>query len=62
MIQSTPHPAKPGFRTLANPIKLDGRRLAGEVGSALGADTEAVLRSVGYDDGAIEQLRRDQVI
>jgi crotonobetainyl-CoA:carnitine CoA-transferase CaiB-like acyl-CoA transferase len=62
MIQSTPHPAKADYRTLANPIRLDGRRLPGAVGSALGADTEAVLASLGYPAAEIEQLRRDRVI
>jgi crotonobetainyl-CoA:carnitine CoA-transferase CaiB-like acyl-CoA transferase len=43
LIQPTPHPAAPGLRLLANPIKLDGQRLPGRACSALGADTEAVL-------------------
>jgi crotonobetainyl-CoA:carnitine CoA-transferase CaiB-like acyl-CoA transferase len=38
LIQSTPHPARPDLRLLANPILLDGRRLPGRVCSALGAD------------------------
>jgi crotonobetainyl-CoA:carnitine CoA-transferase CaiB-like acyl-CoA transferase len=38
LLQATPHPQAPGFRLLANPIKLDGQRLPGRVCSALGAD------------------------
>jgi NADH:ubiquinone oxidoreductase subunit 4 (subunit M) len=28
MVQDVPHPMKPDFRALSNPIKLDGQRLA----------------------------------
>ena len=45
MLQSLPHPLAPGFRMLANPIKLDGQRLSGQVCSALGADN---LRLLGH--------------
>jgi crotonobetainyl-CoA:carnitine CoA-transferase CaiB-like acyl-CoA transferase len=38
MIQPLPHAADPAFRLLANPIKLDGRRLPGASCSPLGAD------------------------
>jgi crotonobetainyl-CoA:carnitine CoA-transferase CaiB-like acyl-CoA transferase len=62
MIQATPHPQKPGFRALANPIKLDGQRLHGRIGSALGADTRDVLREVGYDDAEIDALASQRVI
>ena len=62
MIQETPHPQKAGFRALANPIKLDGARLRGRVGSALGADTRAILREAGYGDGEIDALAREHVI
>jgi crotonobetainyl-CoA:carnitine CoA-transferase CaiB-like acyl-CoA transferase len=43
MVASTPHPAKPGFKMLANPLRIDGKRLAQKVCSPLGADNEAVL-------------------
>ncbi len=62
MIQQAPHPEKPGFRALANPIKLDGERLRGRVGSALGADTRDVLHDLGYTDGQIEHLAAQCVI
>jgi crotonobetainyl-CoA:carnitine CoA-transferase CaiB-like acyl-CoA transferase len=62
MIQATPHPQAPGFRTLANPILLNGQRLPGKAGPALGADTDAVLGSLGYDAAQLEQLRRERVI
>ncbi len=45
MLQSLPHPLASDFRMLANPIKLDGQRLSGQVCSALGADN---LRLLGH--------------
>jgi crotonobetainyl-CoA:carnitine CoA-transferase CaiB-like acyl-CoA transferase len=47
MLQSLPHPLAPGFRMLANPIKLDGQRLSGQVCSALGADNMRLLGHQG---------------
>ncbi len=38
MIRSVPHPAKADLRVLSNPMKIDGRRLASQACSALGAD------------------------
>lgn len=45
MIQTVPHPAKAGMRLLANPLRIDGKRLSLSVGSALGADNDALLDS-----------------
>jgi crotonobetainyl-CoA:carnitine CoA-transferase CaiB-like acyl-CoA transferase len=39
MIQTIGHPAKPDMRVLANPIKINGERLAQAPCSAFGADT-----------------------
>ena len=57
MIRSTPHPLRPDFRSFANPIKLDGARLPTRTAPALGADTDAVLRELGYSDEEIGSLR-----
>jgi crotonobetainyl-CoA:carnitine CoA-transferase CaiB-like acyl-CoA transferase len=57
MLRGIPHPLMDSFRGLANPIKLDGERLPQRSAPALGADTEAVLRELGYDDDALEALR-----
>jgi len=57
MVGGVPHPAMASFRGLANPIKLDGRRLPQRSAPALGADTESVLREVGYDDAGLAALR-----
>jgi crotonobetainyl-CoA:carnitine CoA-transferase CaiB-like acyl-CoA transferase len=43
MVRTVPHPAKPDFRMLANPLKIDGERLEQTVCSALGADNDALL-------------------
>lgn len=43
MVRTVPHPAKPDFRMLANPLKIDGERPQQRVCSALGADTAALL-------------------
>jgi crotonobetainyl-CoA:carnitine CoA-transferase CaiB-like acyl-CoA transferase len=46
MIQSVPHPLKADMRLLANPLRIDGKRLSLSTGSALGADND-VLASAG---------------
>ncbi len=43
MIHTISHPAKPGMRVLANPIKVDGERLAQAPCSPFGADTVSYL-------------------
>jgi crotonobetainyl-CoA:carnitine CoA-transferase CaiB-like acyl-CoA transferase len=43
MIRNVPHPARPGLRVLANPIKVNGKRLDQAVCSALGADNDVYL-------------------
>lgn len=45
MIRDTPHPAKPDMRTLANPIKINGKRLEQAVCSQLGADNAEYLNN-----------------
>ncbi|HEY1244219.1 MAG TPA: CoA transferase, partial [Hyphomicrobiaceae bacterium] len=61
MVGTVPHPAKPDFRMLANPLKIDGRRLEQRVCSALGADNEALLtRAPVIPDGAIRAGREQR--
>jgi crotonobetainyl-CoA:carnitine CoA-transferase CaiB-like acyl-CoA transferase len=43
MVRTVPHPAKPDFKMLANPLKIDGQRLEQRVCAPLGADNEALL-------------------
>jgi crotonobetainyl-CoA:carnitine CoA-transferase CaiB-like acyl-CoA transferase len=57
MVRTLPHPARPDFRVLANPIKLDGERLPSRTAPALGEHTEEVLRGAGFTSQEIELLR-----
>jgi crotonobetainyl-CoA:carnitine CoA-transferase CaiB-like acyl-CoA transferase len=57
MVRPLPHPLMPGFRALANPIRLDGQRLPQRPAPALGTDTEEVLRGVGYGEAELAALR-----
>jgi hypothetical protein len=52
MVRNVPHPAKPDFRMLANPLKIDGERLEQKVCAALGADSEALLGSAAAKTAA----------
>ena len=43
MVRTVVHPARSDLRVLANPLKIDGKRLEQVAAPNLGADTEAVL-------------------
>jgi crotonobetainyl-CoA:carnitine CoA-transferase CaiB-like acyl-CoA transferase len=62
MVQPAPHPHREDLRVLSNPIRLDGERLAVRAAPLLGADTDDLLRELGFDAPAIAGLRRDGVI
>jgi crotonobetainyl-CoA:carnitine CoA-transferase CaiB-like acyl-CoA transferase len=57
MVRALPLPARPDFRVLANPIKLDGERLPARPAPGLGEHTGDLLREVGYTDTEIDALR-----
>lgn len=57
MVQHVPHAARPDFMALANPIKLDGRRLPSRAAAALGANTEELLHDAGYDAAGLAALK-----
>jgi crotonobetainyl-CoA:carnitine CoA-transferase CaiB-like acyl-CoA transferase len=57
MVRTLPHPARPDFRVLANPIKLDGLRLPSRKAPGLGEHTDDLLREAGYSDTEIAALR-----
>jgi len=57
MVRDLPHPDRPDFRVLANPIKLDGARLPSRRAPALGEHTDEVLRSAGLSEHEIRALR-----
>jgi crotonobetainyl-CoA:carnitine CoA-transferase CaiB-like acyl-CoA transferase len=46
MIRTVPHPAKPDMRLLANPIKINGKRLQQTACSPMGADNADILSGV----------------
>lgn len=56
MVRNTPHPQRSDFKTMSNPIKLDGERLPSRVCSALGADTDDILRGVGLSERELSAL------
>lgn len=62
MIQTLAHPANPALKRLANPIKVDGQRLAAKVGGSMGADTRAVLESVGYSSDELAALAKNGAV
>jgi crotonobetainyl-CoA:carnitine CoA-transferase CaiB-like acyl-CoA transferase len=47
---------------LANPIKVDGQRLPAAPAKALGADTESLMREIGYSDGELATLRANKAV
>jgi crotonobetainyl-CoA:carnitine CoA-transferase CaiB-like acyl-CoA transferase len=62
MRDTVDHPDRTGLAVLANPLKLDGRRLPNRPGPLLGADSDEVLAQCGYDDDAIAGLRAGGVV
>ena len=63
MVQELPHPQLGAVKTLGNPVKMSATppRLR-TAAPALGADTDAILRELGYDAGGIAALREQQVV
>jgi crotonobetainyl-CoA:carnitine CoA-transferase CaiB-like acyl-CoA transferase len=57
MVRNLPHPARPDFRVLANPIKLDGDRLPSRCAPRLGEHTDSILSEAGLTAAEIEALR-----
>lgn len=57
------HPTVGPMRNLASPLVVDGQRAGvGATSPVLGADTEDVLRELGYDDAALADLADAGVI
>ncbi|MFM9848621.1 MAG: CaiB/BaiF CoA transferase family protein [Hyphomicrobiaceae bacterium] len=55
MVRTMPHPARPDFKMLANPLKIDGERPEQRVCSLLGGDNKAILGA-----GAKQARRRSE--
>jgi crotonobetainyl-CoA:carnitine CoA-transferase CaiB-like acyl-CoA transferase len=62
LVQSFDHPERKDFRVLASPVRVDGEIPPSRPAPALGADTDAVLRELGYDDAAIASLRARGIV
>ena len=63
MVQELTHPQIGRVKALGNPVKMSATppRLR-TAAPALGADTDAILRDLGYADTDIAALRREQVV
>ncbi|QYU67527.1 CoA transferase [Leptolyngbya sp. 15MV] len=62
MRDAVDHPDRPGMRILASPIRVDGQRLPNRAAPLLGADSDAILGELGYDETAIADLRAGGVV
>jgi len=60
-VQEVPHPERPGFKLIANPIRLD-EPLPNRPGPQLGGDTDDILTELGYLDWEIDSLRGAGII
>ena len=53
MVAEVPHPTRPDFRLLANPLKINGRRPRQAACRALGADTDALVDPAPTGSGRV---------
>jgi crotonobetainyl-CoA:carnitine CoA-transferase CaiB-like acyl-CoA transferase len=61
-IQTSVHPSAGAYRMVASPVRSAGETQPVRPAPALGADTEDILRGLGYDGTRIEALRGAKVI
>ncbi|MEE4154791.1 MAG: CoA transferase [Erythrobacter sp.] len=59
---SVDHPDRPEMQILASPLKFDGQRPLNRAAPLLGADSDAILGDLGYDEAAIAELRKSGVV
>jgi len=62
LVREYRYPDGRGARMVESPVRVPGTALPAVAAPALGADTEAVLRTLGYDDERIAALRERGVI
>ncbi len=60
-VVTTVHPNRPDLKNLQSPVRMTDP-IPNQPGPCLGADTDDILRELGYDDAAIQNLRRTGVI
>jgi crotonobetainyl-CoA:carnitine CoA-transferase CaiB-like acyl-CoA transferase len=56
------HPDVPALKVLKSPLKFDGKRPANRAAPLLGADSEDILASLGYDPDDIARLRAGGIV
>ncbi len=61
-LQTLAHPSAGPYRMVAPPVRTPGDESPARAAPALGADTEEILRGLGYDAARIEALRAAGVI
>lgn len=62
MLQQVDHPESGPIRVLANPVKLNGRRLPASPAPVLGTDSDGLLAELGFGASEIAGLRRSGVV
>jgi len=63
LIETVKHPEIGSYEAVRNPVRIDGeRRPPSSPPPALGAQTEAILRELGYSESDIAALRRSGAI
>lgn len=61
-LQTLPHPARGSYRMVAPPVHCPGEQAPARPAPDLGADTEALLHELGYDNSRINALREAKII
>ncbi len=61
-LQTLIHPSAGDYRMVAPPVRTPGEDAPARPAPALGADTDDILRGLGYDAARIEALREAKVI
>ena len=56
------HPNNPALNVLANPIRLDNKRLPNRAGPLLGADSDMILAELGYDADEVARLKAGGIV
>ncbi|OFA29886.1 CoA-transferase [Glaciecola punicea] len=57
MVQKVPHPHNKDMEVLANPIKMNGKRLTGKASVEMGHNTQELLTELGYNQQQIDELK-----